>query len=52
MSGMTEMPICLLTKTFQFNLGTRRSLVSNAIGHGLEADGHGLRMEKTEKATI
>ena len=51
MSDMMEVSNCVQTKTLQFNLGTRRSLVRNAVGNGLEADGHGLRMEKIEKAT-
>lgn len=37
-------------KIFQFDFGTRRALVSNAIGKALEAVGHGLRMGKIEKA--
>lgn len=51
MSDMTEVQNCVQSATIQFNLETRRSLGRNAIGNGLEADGHGLGMEKTEKAT-
>lgn len=51
MSGMAEVSNYLQTKTFQFTLRTRRSLMSNAIGNGLEANGHWLRMEKIKKAT-
>ena len=51
MSDMTEVQNCVQSATIQFNLETRRSLGKNAIGNGLEADGHRLGMEKTEKAT-
>lgn len=33
-------------------MGTRRPLVNNAIGNGLEADCQGLRIEKTEKILV
>lgn len=49
MSGMTEVPNRVLTEHLTFNLGTRRPLVSSAIGNGLETGGHGLGMEAIEK---
>lgn len=48
-SDMTKLSKCVLTKTFQFNLETRRPLVNSAFGNGLEADGQGLRIEKNRK---